>query len=413
MKITDIKAALIGNEYIIRVCTDKGIDGYCSFEILNVDFSYNILEWYKRQLIGVDPTSPADVMRRIRRMGGNKPWGKYVSAIEVACWDISGKEAGVPIHRLLGGKVRDKVRVYCTRYRNDLLPWKRPEDLYDPKKRAENICKIHELGGFSLVKTAFGWHTTDYHRDMNAKLDNAFSTTGLETPHAEFVQNFGASMMRAKGLDYWINWAHTLRENVPAEIDLALDCGPGWMPADALTFAKAVECDKFAWLEDLITGDNTPYVCADRYRDITWNTTSRIHTGEQIYLRENYMDLIEKHSVNVIGPDMNDIGGFAEMKFVAEYANIHGINIAPHGIENGIFGMAALTNLSATLPENFVAYEYCAATPLWWYDIVDWCPDPLLHDGFVDVWDRPGLGINFDIPKAEKYLRPQDKDFFK
>ena len=96
MKITDIKAALIGNEYIIRVCTDKDIDGYCSFEVLNVAFSRDILEWYKRQLIGVDPTSPTDVMRRIRRMGGNKPWGKYVSAIEVACWDISGKEAGVP-----------------------------------------------------------------------------------------------------------------------------------------------------------------------------------------------------------------------------------------------------------------------------------------------------------------------------
>ncbi len=411
MKITDIKAAFIGNEYIFRVVTDAGIDGYASFE--NVIFSKDILDWFKKMVVGCDPTNVGDIMRRIRRVGGNKPWGKTVSAIEIACWDIAGKDAGVPVYKLLGGKVRDKVRVYCSRYRNDLLPWKRPADLYDPLKRAENICKLNELAGFSMVKTAFGWHTTDYHRAFNAENDFAFNTTACDTPPAPYVQNFGGSMMRAKGIDFWTDFVYKVRENVPKDIDLAFDCGPGWMPADALIFARNVEDAEVAWLEDLITGDYTPYVSPKLYHDITWNTKTRIHTGEQIYLRENFVDLIEGHCVNVLGPDMYEAGGLGEMKFIAEHANIHGINIAPHGIENGVFGMAAVTNLAATLPENFVACEFCPGEPQWWYDIIDWAPDPLIDKGFINVWDRPGLGINFDIPKAEKYLRPEDKDFFR
>ena len=120
MKIVDIKSALIGKEYILRVVTDAGIDGYASIE--NVIFSKDVLAWFAKQVIGCDPTNPGDIMRRIRNVGGNKPWGKIVSAIEIACWDIAGKDAGVPTYKLLGGKVRDKVRVYCSRYRNDLLP---------------------------------------------------------------------------------------------------------------------------------------------------------------------------------------------------------------------------------------------------------------------------------------------------
>ena len=86
------------------------------------------------------------------------------------------------------------------------------------------------------------------------------------------------------------------------------------------------------WLEDMITGDYVPYVLADLYRDVTQNTSTPIHTGEQIYLRQNFKDLIEKRAVDVIGPDPCDIGGIAELKWVAEYADLHGILMAPHGV---------------------------------------------------------------------------------
>ena len=125
------------------------------------------------------------------------------------------------------------------------------------------------------------------------------------------------------------------------------------------------------WLEDLITGDYTPYVLADVYREVTRVATTPIHTGEQIYLRQNFKDLIEKHAVNIVGPDPCDVGGIAELKWIAEYADLHGILMAPHGTGNGLLGLAALVQVCATLPDNYIAFEYPIGKPAWWYDIVD------------------------------------------
>ena len=121
-------------------------------------------------------------------------------------------------------------------------------------------------------------------------------------------------------------------------------------PTDALKFAKAVEPYNLLWVEDMIAGDYTPYTMASVYRDLTMRTSTPIHTGEQIYLKENYKELIEGQCVNVVGPDPADCGGIAELKWIAEYADIHGIQMAPHGTFDGVFGMAALTQVCATMP---------------------------------------------------------------
>ena len=165
-------------------------------------------------------------------------------------------------------------------------------------------------------------------------------------------------------------------------------------------------------LEDLITGDYTQYVNADVYREVTRATSTPIHTGEQIYLRQNFKDLIESHAVDVIGPDPCDVGGIAELKWVAEYADLHGVLMAPHGTGDGLLGLAALVQVCATLPGKFIAFEYPVGDPAWWYDIVDGLPDPIVKDGFIDVWDRPGMGVELNVAAASSHLGPEDKDFF-
>jgi len=128
-------------------------------------------------------------------------------------------------------------------------------------------------------------------------------------------------------------------------IDLALDCGPGWTPKDAIRFARAVEPYHITWLEDMITGDGEPYPNAQVFKELKDSTTTPIHTGEEIYLRENFKDLIEMQAIDVVGPDPEDVGGIAELKWIAEYANLHGILVAPHGIFDGLFGVAAQVHL--------------------------------------------------------------------
>ncbi len=108
---------------------------------------------------------------------------------------------------------------------------------------------------------------------------------------------------------------------------------------DAIRFARAVEPLNLMWLEDMITGDYTPCVNADVYREVTRATSTPIHTGEQIYLRQNFKALIEGHAVNIVGPDPCDVGGIAELKWIAEYADLHGILMAPHGTGNGLLGL--------------------------------------------------------------------------
>jgi len=196
------------------------------------------------------------------------------------------------------------------------------------------------------------------------------------------------------------------------EIGLALDCGPGWMVPDAIRFARAMEPFNLMWLEDLITGDYMPYTLADVYREVTVSTSTPIHTGEQVYLRQNFKHLIESHAVRIIGPDPADIGGLAELKWVAEYADLHGILMAPHGIIDGLIGLAGLVQVCATLPQNYIAFEYPVAQPNWWYDIITGLPHPIVKNGLIDVWDTPGLGVDFNVGAAAKYMLEEDKDFF-
>jgi L-alanine-DL-glutamate epimerase-like enolase superfamily enzyme len=124
------------------------------------------------------------------------------------------------------------------------------------------------------------------------------------------------------------------------------------------------------------------------------------------------MELIETQAVNVLGPDPEDVGGIAELKWIAEYADLHGILVAPHGIFDGLFGVAAQVHMGAALPQNYIAFEYAKGDPEWWYDIVDGLPDPVVKDGFIDVWDKPGLGITFRVQQAKAHLSEEDRDFF-
>ena len=103
---------------------------------------------------------------------------------------------------------------------------------------------------------------------------------------------------------------------------------------------------------------------ADLYREVTHRTSTPIHTGEQIYLRQNFKELFEKQAINIVGPDPADVGGLAELKWVAEYADLHGVLMAPHGTLDGLIGLAALVQVSATLPHKSRARPVLPSEPI-------------------------------------------------
>lgn len=394
MKITDLKCTILGSNPVIRITTDEGICGWGEAESSKPYLKSHVL-FYRDLILGEDPTNVERVMLRIRRMGSFKPWGSAVSAIEMALWDIAGKAAGLPVYKLLGGKVRDKVRTYNGSVRF-------PMNGSSPEDYAENMARMKACKeGFTIIKQGVGFHS-----QMVSKVPNMF--------YGEVQGGRGLTrgLMTERGLNHVIDCVQAMKEVLGDEVGLALDCGPGWMVPDAIRFARALEPLNVMWLEDMITGDYTPYVLADLYRDVTMSTSTPIHTGEQIYLRQNFVDLIEKQAVNIVGPDPADIGGIAELKWVAEYADLHGILMAPHGTFDGLIGLAALVQVCATMPQNCIAFEYPTGNPAWWYDIVEGLPDPIVKESMIEVWDRPGLGVEIIAEEAKQYLPEGDEDFF-
>jgi L-alanine-DL-glutamate epimerase-like enolase superfamily enzyme len=414
MKITDMKCAIIGKTPVVRITTDEDISGYGQAEWSKPYLKPYVL-FYKPLILGEDPTDVERVMSKIRRLGSFKPWGAAVSAIEVALWDIAGKAANLPVYKLLGGKVRDRVLVYNGGIRFPMKGDSSPENF------AKNMLKMKNLKeGFSIIKQGISLHgqmadNFDEYFYGDISWDERKSIVFEDDSKDQWALSqylpFGGQITE-KGMNYTLDCIRAMKEVLGDEVGLALDCGPGIVPHDALKLAQSVEDLNIMWMEDMITGDYTPYVLADLYRDVTINTSTPIHTGEQIYLRQNFKDLIDKRAVNIIGPDPLDVGGLAETKWIAEYADLNGIMIAPHGTIDGLIGLAAHVHLAATLPRNYIALEYPVPCHKWWYDIIEGLPEPIVKNSFIDVWDSPGLGIKFREDEASRYLDDDDKDFF-
>ncbi|MGO9658839.1 MAG: mandelate racemase/muconate lactonizing enzyme family protein [Acidimicrobiales bacterium] len=396
MKITGLKCATIGNNLVVRITTDEGVSGYGEIERYKPYLKWHVM-YYEPFIAGQDPTNVERVMRLIRHLGAFKPWGSAVSAIEMALWDIAGKAAGLPVYKLLGGKVRDRVRVY-----NGAIRFEQRDN--SPEAFAEVMTKMKgSPEKFTIIKQSIAFHGST----SNTIPGFYFGDPDNKRQHAS-----RGGLLTEKGLKHVIGCVEAMRAVLGEDVGLALDCGPGWTLPDAIWFARAMEGFNVLWLEDLLTGDYVPHVDADIYRELTRATSANIHTGEQIYLRQNFKDLIETNAVRVVGPDPCDVGGIAELKWVAEYADLHGVLMAPHGLGNGLLGMAALVQVCATLPPNYIAFEYPIGDPSWWYDIVIGYQHPVVVDGFITVPDRPGMGVEFDVESARRYLAPHEEDFF-
>lgn len=400
IKITDLKCAIIANSPVVRITTDAGINGYGQAETSKPYLKPFVL-FFKDYLVGEDPTNVERILLKIRRMGSFKPWGSAVSAIEIALWDIAGKAANLPVYKLMGGKIRDRVRAYTGGGHYE----RTGSTQQDWNEWGARIKASPE--GFSIIKMGLGFHT-----NTPTSVPNFYYGNVNPSASPKNVAHYHRGPISVSGLNYMIDYVATIKEAVGDSIGVAYDCGPGFMLSDAIRLARALEPYNVMWLEDMLTGDYTPYVMADDYRELTQSTSTPIHTGEQIYLRQHFRELIEKHAVRIIGPDPEDVGGIAELKWVAEYADLHSIQMAPHGVFDGLIGIAAQVQVGAAMPENYIAFEYCWARPEWWYEIIEGLPDPLVKDGQIEVWDRPGLGVEINVKAARQYLAPEDKNFF-
>lgn len=368
MKIASIATRIVNAEMrnwvFVKVTTDDpGLFGW----------GEATLEWKTRAVVGAieDLTpllvgrDPRDIEQAVRVLKKHSFWRlgaigmSAVSGIEMALWDILGKDLGAPVWRLLGGKVRDKVRVYTHLGLGDMRA------VYETLDAAPLVERAHEVvaRGYRAFKAVFIPYT-HYHAPL---------------PEVDKV----ARMMEA------------LRAAVGPEVEIMVDFhGRPASAAAALAYIKAIEPGRPMFVEEPVPPGETGAL-----KQVALHTSTPLATGERLVDRLEFHDLLAARAVDIIQPDICHCGGILEAKKIAALAEAASVGVAPHNPLGPIAGVAAL-HFAASTPNHVIQEEMVGAVP-WYFDVVQ-VPIRMV-DGFWQIPEAPGLGVEVNESECEKH----------
>ncbi len=397
LKITDIRFAdIVGAPMqcsLMKVYTNQGLVGYGEVRD-GASKTYALM--LKSRLLGENPCQVDKLFRRIKQFGGHARQGGGVCGVEIALWDLAGKAYGVPVYQMLGGKFRSRVRMYCDTDNNGRT---------DGASMGEALKRRMELG-YTFLKMDLGVSIIiDQPGALSAPLGFLDELRGHSrrlgpNPTAEerrwqrnraydvfnVAHPFTHIHVTEHGLDLLEQYVADVRSVIGYEVPLAIDHFGHIGVDDCIKLARRLERYNLAWLEDMV-----PWQMTAQYVKLSAASTTPICTGEDIYLKENFRPLLENHGVSVIHPDILTSGGILENKKIGDMAEEYGVSMAVHMAESPIACLAAVHSVAAT--NNFIALEYHSVDVPWWDDIVSGLPKPLVNQGYIEVPERPGLGI--------------------
>ncbi|MEX2416031.1 MAG: mandelate racemase/muconate lactonizing enzyme family protein [Paenibacillaceae bacterium] len=403
LRITDIRFTdIVGAPMhcsLIKVYTNQGLVGFGEVRDGAQKETALLL---KSRLLGENPCNVDKLFRRIKQFGGHARQGGGVSGLEIALWDLAGKAYGVPIWQMLGGKFRDKIRMYCD---TDV-------DGKDTGTAMGHALKERMDQGFTFLKMDLGINQIinepgalnaplGFLEDMNAINKAWYGRKNTKMTEAEYrtlrnrqydiyniAHPFTGIHVTEKGLDLLEQYVADVRAVIGYEVPLAVDHFGHIGLTNCIKLGRRVEKFNLAWMEDMI-----PWQYTDQYVKLANAVATPICTGEDIFLKENFKPLLEAGGVSVIHPDILTSGGILETKKIGDMAQEYGVSMAIHMAESPIACLAAVHMAAAT--ENFLACEFHSVEVPWWDDIIiSKLPKPLLNNGFIAVPDAPGLGID-------------------
>lgn len=351
MKITEIKTFLgtfAGRtRALIKVQTDEGTHGWGEAYSVGPDLSIEpIINYIGTWFIAEDPRRIEYLMMKTHQQLRFPAGGTglaAVSGLEHALWDISGKAAGLPVYMLLGGNVRDRIRVY------------QAASGQTGKGAAEAPRELHEEWGFTAFKTS------PYRLNPDTDRWGRVCAAG-----AKYFEEF--------------------RENVPEDWEIAFDPHAKiFEPIRALQLADALAPYDPYFYEEPLRPEHIP-----AWSRLRQQMRVPLATGEGLYTRFEFLDLMAAQAADIIQPDVCVCGGLLEMRKIAAIAEAHYVTIAPH---NPMGPIATAVNVHfAAATHNFKILEYVNPLNSEWKD---WVDEPYLpKDGYLELRDRPGLGID-------------------
>ena len=395
LKITDLRIAEVADAPmpcpIIRIDTNQGIYGLGEVRD-HASPKYALM--LKSRLLGENPCNVDRLFKKIKQFGGHSRQAGGVCGVEMALWDLAGKAYNVPAYQLVGGKFRDKVRLYCDTTGSD-----------DPVVYA-NRMKARVEQGFTFLKMDFGIQ-------MLKGEDNMVINKGQYDIGQQWSREYGSYGVTAhpftgiqitdEGLEKIVEYVKQVRDIVGYEIPLAADHFGHIDTNEAIRLGNALEPYRLAYLEDLV-----PWQYTDKWKQITHAINTPTLTGEDIFLKEEFIKLIDARAIDMIHPDLASSGGIMETKKIGDYAEENGIPMMMHFAGTPVSMMANVHCAAAT--QNFIALENHSVDIPWWEDLVVG-DKPLVQDGHVVVPDKPGLGVELNEEVVKEHLKPGTKYF--
>ncbi len=378
LKITDMRTVTVHRRHIIRLDTNQGIYGYGE---VRDGGSKTYALMLKNRIMGMNPCNVDMIFREIKQFGYHARQAGGVCAVEMACWDLAGKAWGVPCWQMLGGKFRDRIRVYSD------TPFSK-----DPQEQGLRLKKRMERG-FTFLKMDLPITLLE---GVEGSLTypkgefNPYNQWGGNHLSRNLEHPFKGIRITEVGLDKFEEYVAGVREIIGWEIPLATDHYGHIGIEDGIKLAQRLDKYNLAWLEDMV-----PWFYTDQYVRLKNACTTPILTGEDIYLKEEFAKLFEAKAISICHPDLATSGGLLETKKIGDLAMEHGISMAMHMAGNPVTLFANIHCAAAT--ENFLVLEHHNVDDQWYDTLADGIPKPIVNsDGYIPVPDKPGLGIELN-----------------
>jgi gluconate/galactonate dehydratase len=411
LKIIRLKTAVVEGNFdwtLVRIETDEGVQGLgeCFF----APGLTAILRSLEPVLVGEDPR---DVHRLYRKLhlatsGAGSVAGiiyNAISGIEAALWDLLGRWLEVPIYRLLGGKFRDRIRIYADCHGGEalesldaVLRSRQPSWLKQGPRHAPKDY-------FAETNTAPPGSLEDHRKRALAMKSQGYTALkfDLDVPGTEAFDPHNRCLSNA-AIDHMAAMIGAVREAVGADIDLAADCHWRYSVADIIKVGRALEPFRLLWLEDPV-----PPESVEALRAVSSQVKIPIATGENLYRFEGFREILQTHALGIATPDVQKVGGLAVAAQIAQFADMQTIPMAPHNISSPV-GTLASAHLCAAIP-NFLVLEFHASDVPFWDDLVEGIPKPIIQNGFICLPEKPGLGVELNEEVARKYARKGEPFF--
>jgi L-alanine-DL-glutamate epimerase-like enolase superfamily enzyme len=369
MKITDVKSTTIKGykqwNYVL-IETDEGLTGLG--EAHPGAGIAGIVKQFKGALVGKDPQNIEPLYNRMIGAASNR-YAMGLSAIggiEAALWDLKGKILGVPIYQLLGGKYRDRIRLYA-----DVGHGRGNSPEGWAKRAKEGVAD-----GYQAIKF---------------DIDNSANELKQDAVNRELSS---AELRKMTSL------VAAAREAVGEEIDLCIDCHSLFSVHSAIKLAEDLEPFDLMFLEDPVPNDNV-----EAMAKVTGSTSIPICTGEFLFRRDGFRDLIQEQACDMLHVDASGTGGLLEAKRIADLADLYYVPFAAHNITSPI-GITATAHVCAAV-RNFIVMElpYHADQVPWRWDLAI-SDEPLIQDNAFVLPDKPGLGVELNEEVVREHLMP-------